>query len=99
MQIGYTRVVADGVVGVSGDAVAIYGVWMESGAGGAGSVVLRNGSSASGDEIIGFIGSAADARQTFEVAGGAGVVFSSGCFIDIGTNTDAVTVFYTKVGS
>lgn len=96
--VGFQRGTADFAVGASGKAVAVFGVFIDSGSGGAGSVSLKNGSSTAGTEVVAFAGSAADALQYFNLCDGVGVVFPSGCFADIGANTDAVVVFYTRVG-
>lgn len=97
--IGYQIVSADAVVGVSGDAVAVHSVQVNSGSGGAGSVILRNGTGTGGTAVYEFAGAAANALEVFTLAGGQGVVFPDGCFADIGANTDSVTVAYQKVGS
>lgn len=96
--IGYTRVTADGPVGTSGRSVAVYSVFLDSGSGGAGDFALKNGTSTAGTTVYSFAGSGANALQLFEIAGGAGVVFPDGCFIDVGSNVDAVTVAYQEYG-
>lgn len=96
--IGYKVLTADGAVGNSGKPTAVYSVQVDSGSGGAGSVVLRNGTSTAGTAIYTFSGAAANDLLVFILAGGEGVVFPGGCFADLGANTDMVTVAYQEVG-
>lgn len=97
--IGYEIFTADGQVGqTAGQAVAVVSLQLNSGSGGAGGVVLRNGTTTGGTAIYEFTGAAADALDVFTLAGGQGVVFPSGCFVDVGSNVDSVTVAYQAVG-
>lgn len=95
---GFQRETGDAVIGASGRPVAIYAVYIDSGSGGAGSVVLRDGTAATDDAVLTLAGSAANATENFPLTGGKGVVFPNGCFVDIGSNTDAYTIFYESVG-
>jgi hypothetical protein len=93
--IGSQRLTADGVVGISGHPVRVHSVVMLSGGGGAGELVLRDGTSASGTTYVIEAGTAASKTKTYNFEGG--VYFPSGCFFDIDTNTAAVVVNYEQV--
>lgn len=95
MAVGSVRLTADGVVGTSGRPVLVYNVVMLSGAGGAGELVLRNGTSASDTAYVTEAGTAASKTKTYNFDGG--LFFPSGCFFDIDTNTAAVVVNFTQL--
>lgn len=95
MSIGSVRLTADGAVGTSGSPTRVYSVVMLSGAGGAGTLVLRNGTSASGTVYVQEDGTAASKTKTYNFCGG--LLFPSGCFFDIDTNTDAIVIDYEAV--
>lgn len=97
--VGYQIVAADIAVGTSGKAVAVFGIQLNSGSGGAGSVILRNGSTTGGTAVFEIVGAGANSLEFVSLAGGKGVVFPAGCFADIGTNTDSVTVIYQQVNN
>lgn len=94
-NVGYAVISADGVLNTSGAPVAVYGFQILSGDGGAGSVVLRNGTTTGGTAVITEEGTQSQG-VTFDF-GGIGVVFPSGCFVDLGADTTSVTVFYEKI--
>lgn len=95
MTSGPAVLTADGVIGVSGKPVRIYSVVMLSGSGGAGELVLRNGTSASGTIYVKEDGSAASHTDTYNFAGG--LTFQGGCFFDKDTNTDQIVVSFEQV--
>ena len=95
MSVGSTRLTADGVVGQSGKPIRVYSAVMLSAAGGAGELVLRNGTSASGTAYVTEAGTAASKTKTYNFEGG--LLFPDGCFFDIDTNTAAVVVNYEQV--
>ena len=88
---GYQRFTADAVLKASGTPVAVYGLDIDSKASGAGKVILYDGTSATGTKLISATGVSDD---DLSVDLGKGRVFSSGCFVDIDTNCDAVVVWY-----
>jgi len=92
---GTVRLTADGVVGPSGKPIRVYNAVMLSGAGGAGELVLRNGTSASDTTYVIEAGTAASKTKTYLFDGG--LVFPSGCFFDIDTNTAAVVVSFEAI--
>jgi len=96
--VGYQLVTADAALSAAGKAVAVVSVQLNSAGAGAGSVILRNGTGTGGTAVYEFTGSAASSLELYVLAGGKGVVFPDGCFVDIGANTDSVTVAYEKVG-
>ena len=99
LYIGYRVLTADGNVGnTAGQAVAVVSIQLNSGSGGAGSVILRNGTTTGGTAVYEFTGAGADALDVFTLAGGQGVTFPSGCFVDVGSNVDSVTVAYQATG-
>ena len=83
-------VTADSVIGPSGGRIRVFqATWLASA--GADSLVLRNGTTDS-DTI--WITAAGTASKTTTVNfGKEGIVFSSGCFVDIGSST-SVNVTY-----
>lgn len=94
-KVGYAVLTEDGVLNTSGEPVAVYGFHILSGAGGNGSVVLRNGTTTGGTAVITEEGTQSQG-VTYDF-GGVGLVFPSGCFVDFGTNASAVTVFYERL--
>lgn len=96
-NIGSQRLTADGVVGISGKPLRVHNVVMLSAAGGAGELVLRNGTSASDTAYVIEAGTAASKTKTYNFEGG--LHFPAGCFFDIDTNTTAVVVNYEMLGA
>jgi hypothetical protein len=88
----YQLVTADAQLG-SGT-VAVYGMHIISGAS-AGIVTLRNGTSTGGTQIMRETGTA-DTGYSVNF-GGEGVVFPSGCFVDINADVTSVAVWYEKI--
>lgn len=91
MTSGSVRLTADGVVGPSGRPIRVFSAVMLSGAGGAGELVLRSGTADTGAAYVTEAGTAASKTKTY-IFGDYGLVFPSGCFFDIDTNTAAVVV-------
>lgn len=94
-QIGFSYHTSDSAVGTSGDAVAVYGLHIISTGGGGAVINLRNGTSASATSLVKETGTVSTGK-TIDF-GGVGVVFPSGCFVDVDSNTTSVTVFYEKI--
>ena len=94
MAAGYQLYIADGVVSASGTPVAIYAVNIVSNGAAIGKVILRNGTSASDTAVISINGSTG--IGTLHDFGGAGLVFPSGCFVDIDANTAQATVAFKR---
>lgn len=94
MATGSQRLTADGVVGVSGKPIRVISAVMLSGAGGAGELVLRNGTSASDTAYVTEAGTAASKTKTYHFGA---LTFPAGCFFDIDTNTAAVVVEYEQI--
>lgn len=91
---GFTKVSADGAIGTSGEATAIYGLTVVSGAT-PGVVILRDGTGTSDAAIIQVTGTANTGKTvTF---GGKGIVFPSGCYYDEDANVTYTTVFWEAV--
>lgn len=92
----FTRLSADGVVGVSGKAVDVTAFTIQSGAA-AGVLTFRNGTSATDAVAFTQTGPATTVEQiyTFSVP----VRLSSGCFADFDANVAAATVFYIQAVS
>lgn len=97
MSSGSVRKTADAVIGVSGKAVRIKNAVILSGSGGAGTLVLRNGSTDAGTIYVQEDGTAASKTKTYNWEGG--LLFPDGCFFDKDTNVDAVVVSYEQVQS
>ena len=92
---GAKRLVADGVIGQSGSPIRVHNAVILSGSGGAGVLVLRNGTSDSGTVYVQEDGTAASKTKTYNFIGG--LVFPDGCFFDKDTNVDAVVVNYEQI--
>lgn len=92
---GSQRVTADGVVGVSGQAVRMYGATITSGAT-AGRVRFRNGTA---DTDTAFLDVSGEPNLTTPVSGipNDGLYFPGGLFVDIDANTTAVVVEFVQV--
>jgi hypothetical protein len=88
---------ADGIVGVSGHPVRIYNVVILSAAGGAGVLVLRNGTTATDTVYVQEDGTDALKSKIFEYEGG--LVFPGGCFFDIDTNVTSAVFTYDQIDS
>lgn len=93
-KVGFQIRTDDGVINTSGEPIAVYGIHIISGET-AGVVILRNGTSTAGTAVIQEEGTIS-AGVTFHF-GGSGVVFPSGCFVDVDANVSSVTVFYQRV--
>lgn len=92
MAHGSVRLTGDGAVGRSGNPIRVYTAVMLSGSGGAGELVLRNGTADTATAYVTEAGTAASKTKTYNF--GEGLTFPSGCFFDKDTNTDAVVVEY-----
>lgn len=92
---GSKRLTTDGVVGPSGSPIRVHSAVILSGSGGAGVLVLRNGTTASGTVYVQEYGNAASKTKTYNFIGG--LVFPDGCFFDIDTNVDAVVVNFEAI--
>lgn len=95
LPIGSTRLTADGVVGVSGKKIRVYGIVVHS-SGTAGVVQLRNGTTTGGteyDEINGTIG------VSIRVNYPGGLLFPDGCFYDEDANVVYSTIIYEQENS
>lgn len=95
MSIGSIRLTADGVVGTSGKPVMVHSVVMLSAAGGAGTLVLRNGAADTATAYVQEDGTAASKTKTYNFIGG--LHFPAGCFFDIDANVTAVVVNYEQL--
>jgi hypothetical protein len=92
---GTQRITADGVIGISGQPVRMYGAVIDSGATAA-NVIFRDGTSASATAIIDAVGTASRSIPIPDMPA-EGILFPSGLFVDVDANTDAVTVAYEQV--
>jgi hypothetical protein len=92
--VGFSRIVADGVLSTSGEPVAIYGMNIISG-GTAGVVNLRDGTAVSGAINIQEKGTASQGKSINY--GGHGIVFPNGCYVDIDANVTSVTISYERL--
>lgn len=89
---GTQLITADGVVGVSGKPVRVFSVGVISGGGGAGQVILRNGTAGTDTARVQVDGTTSLGTQA-EWTGG--VLFPAGCFADINANTTSVAVNFS----
>ena len=95
LPIGATRLTADGVVGVSGKKIRVYGIIVHSGGTGA-VVTLHNGTSGSGDEYDEINGTANVSKR---ISYPGGLLFSAGCFYNEDANTTYSTIIYEQENS
>lgn len=85
---GSVRLTGDGSVGPSGEPFRVFSATFLSG-GSAGTLVLRNGTSASGTV---YVQQAGTASETVTINFENGLRFNSGCFFDIDANVTAVVI-------
>ena len=92
---GSQRVTADGVIGISGQAIRLYGASITSGATG-GVVNFRNGTAVT-DTIL--FSASGTANLTVLVANipAEGVYFPDGLYVDVDANATAVVCSYEQV--
>ena len=91
---GSQRITADGVIGTSGKAIRLFSYTMRSGAGGAGEIVLYNGTDTTGTEKwkgAGNVDSSAD-----KVFGVKGKFFPAGLYCDMDANVSYVDFDYVQ---
>lgn len=93
LQIGSQKISADGVVGVSGKPIRVFAFIVRSGAGGNAVTVAYNGTGTGGTEYDTLNGTQS---LTVRISYPGGLLFPSGCYLDIDTNTSYVTVIYTQ---
>ena len=93
LPIGAQQRTTDGVIGTSGKKIRVYQVIIRSGAGGGGVVELYNNTSATGTPLD--IGNGT-ASLTVRIPYVGGLLFESGCYVNVDTNTDWVTVIYEQ---
>lgn len=96
MNGGSQRLTGDGVIGVEDKPVRVYSAVTLSGAGGAGTLVLRNGDAAT-DTIYVQQDATAASKTTIFTFGKSGLYFPDGCFFDKDTNIDAVVINFEQV--
>lgn len=95
MRGGYARRTADGVIGISGQPVRIYGLQVTSGAT-AGRVKLYDGTDATGTLLLDADGEPSKTAAVPDMPSG-GIYFPAGCFADIDANVTAVVADYEQV--
>lgn len=93
LSIGSQQRTTDGVIGTSGKNIRVYGVRLRSGGGGAAEVSLYNGTAASGTPLDIVNGTTS---LTASISYPGGLLFPSGCYVDVDTNTTWITVIYTQ---
>lgn len=96
LPIGSQQRTSDGVIGTSGKKIRVYGIRLRSGGGGAAAVSLYNNTSATGTPLDIVNGTTS---LTVSVSYPGGLLFPSGCFVDVDTNTDWITVIYEQENS
>lgn len=92
MAKGLSVIIADGAI--SSVAIVIYGIHILSGVGGAGVVLLKNGTATSDTVAIEETGTQATGKT---ITYPDGITFSSGCFVDIDANVTSAAIWYEKV--
>lgn len=95
LPIGSTRLTADGVVGVSGKKIRVYGIIVHSG-GTAAVVTLHNGIDGTGDEYDEINGTISVSKR---VVYPGGLLFPDGCYYNEDANTEYSTIIYEQENS
>lgn len=93
MASAYQKVTADGDIGVAGRAKVVLGVHVVSG-GGAGTVILRNGTSTGDTAVINCVGVPNEGSY---FGFGDGIVFPNGCYYDEDSGVSYALVIYREL--
>ncbi len=95
---GTQKITADGVIGTSGKVIRAFDIIVRSGAGGAATVSVYDGTSTSGTlmDVITTSGASVTLQRSF---GTVGMYFPNGLFIDVDGNTAFVTVNYEQLSA
>jgi hypothetical protein len=93
---GWTRLTASGVLGDSGQPVAIQGYILESGGTPSTTTYIMNGTAASSPPAIRLGGGVANAASAPGVTGQFPTTLAAGAYVSFDSNTSAVTVFWFK---
>ena len=86
----------DGVLGLSGKAIRVYAICIDSTAGGASVVAFHNGTSASDTKFLTGTGTVSKAVLVPDIPA-SGLLFPSGLYVDVDGNTNNVTVWLEVV--
>ena len=92
---GTQQAVIDISIGTAGIPTRVFFVELLSGGGGAGSVVMRNGTKTT-DTAFSQIDGTAASKTDSRFYGEDGMYFPDGCFVDLGTNASSATVVYKQ---
>ncbi len=92
LPIGTQKVIADGVVGVSGKPVRVFGFIVSADSSGA-VVAVYDGTSTGGTLYDSLVGAASVCTR---IAYPGGLFFPDGCYLDIDAHTTYVTVIYQQ---
>ena len=93
---GWTRLTASGVIGDSGQAVAVQGFVLESGATASTTSYILNGTTASAPPAIRMGGGVISAASVPQVVGQFPTTLAAGCYVSVDSNATAVTIFWFK---
>ena len=88
---GATVLTADGAIGNSGKPIRLFSITFLAGAGGAGELVLRNGTAAGDTVWVQQDAPGASESGTINF-GKEGILFDAGCFFDKDANVAAVVL-------
>ncbi len=92
LQIGSQRRTTDGVIGVSGKPVRVFGFIVNADSSGA-IVAVYDGTSTGGTAYDSLVGAASVSTR---ISYPGGLLFPDGCFIDIDAHTNYVVAIYTQ---
>jgi len=95
MKGGYQRRTTDGVVGISGLPVRLYGLQIQSGAT-AGAVACHNGTDTTGDKLLDVAGEPNRTVSTANIPSD-GIFFPGGLYLDVDANVTAAIANYEQV--
>lgn len=96
LPIGSQNRTDDGVIGASGKKIRVYALIVRSDSDGASAVSVYNGTSTAGTlmDVI----NVATASTTVRINYAGGLLFPSGCFVDVDANTAFVTAILEQEG-
>ena len=95
MKGGYQRRTTDGVIGISGQPVRVYGANITSGAS-AGSVIFYDGTDGTGIARLEEVGEPNITVGVKNIPSG-GLYFPAGCYVDLDAQASDVQVEYEQV--
>ncbi len=95
LPIGTQKISADGVIGASGKKIRVFCFIVNADSSGA-AVAVYDGTSTGGTKLDDLVGAASVSTR---ISYPGGLLFNSGCYIDVDAHTNYVTVIYEQENS